>query len=251
MTECFNIKFEFDHSRVDQTIELTIKNGGKGYVCSVEGNILSIANRDKKFNTIVNDALVNICDGSSIALLASIIHKKHYHTYVGADLFINYIKSKNYKYVFLGNTEEILNGLKKELSKINHEISNSSFIPLPFKKVDDFDYLSIAKDINLLNPDVIWISLGAPKQEEFMHNILPHLHRGVMFGFGAIFNFYSGIMSFRRAPIVFQKMNAEWIFRLFQEPEKQIIRIKKIITIIPKIVYWEIKKKRQRHDILS
>lgn len=43
-----------------------------------------------------------------------------------------------------------------------------SFEELPFRKVEDFDYPTIAEMINQDAPDIIWISLGCPKQEQFM-----------------------------------------------------------------------------------
>ena len=89
----FNVKLEFDHNKVDQIIHDTIINNGKGYVCSVEVNILAVANSNPEFNKIVNESLVNICDGGSIAILASLIHQQKLKTYIGADLFFNYIKS--------------------------------------------------------------------------------------------------------------------------------------------------------------
>ena len=63
----FNVKLEFDHHKVDQIIHNTIISNGKGYVCSVEGNVLAVANSNPGFAKIVNDALVNLCDGNSIA----------------------------------------------------------------------------------------------------------------------------------------------------------------------------------------
>lgn len=242
MDEYFNLKLEFDQKKVDKIIALTINTGQKGYVCSVEGNIFSLANRDDNIKKIVNSALVNICDGKSIAFLASIIYKKRLRTYIGADLFIDYIRTKDYRYLFLGNTKEVLNGLRSELTRINPKINNMNFIELPFNKVHEFDYKVIAEEVNSLNPDIIWVSLGAPKQEEFMCNLLPFIKRGVMFGFGAIFNFYSGIASFKRAPKLFRIVNAEWIYRIYQEPQKQLKRVKLIIKIMPKVVYHEFRK---------
>ncbi|MCS2525263.1 WecB/TagA/CpsF family glycosyltransferase [Bacteroides ovatus] len=58
--------------------------------------------------------------------------------------------------------------------------------------VDQFDYPAIAKQINELHPDIVWVSLGAPKQETFIHNIFPCIEQGVLFGIGAAFNFYTG-----------------------------------------------------------
>jgi N-acetylglucosaminyldiphosphoundecaprenol N-acetyl-beta-D-mannosaminyltransferase len=238
----FNIKLEFDQNKVDQIIHETIMNNGKGYVCSVEGNILANCSLDANFKNIINNSLVNICDGSSIALLASLIHQKKMQTYIGADLFMKYIKKARYKSLFLGNTTEVLQGLKSNLSQYDRSINNMVFETLPFKNVDEFNYAEIAEMINENNPDLIWVSLGAPKQEIFMSKLLPLLNRGVMFGFGAILNFYSLNTTEKRAPKIFLKLNLEWIYRIYNNPQKQLPKIRLIVKTLPKNVIEEIKK---------
>jgi len=238
----FNINLEFDKIQVDRSINETILNKGKGYVCSVDGNILAVANTNEEFNKIVNNSLVNICDGSSIALLSSLIHRKKLTTYIGADLFIQYIKKAKYKSFFLGNTNEVLQGLKEKLVEYDPNIENMIFETLPFKDVNDFNYLEIANQINHENPDIIWVSLGAPKQEVFMSKLLPHLNRGVMFGFGAILNFYSNHATEKRAPKLFLKLKMEWFYRLYCNPKKQLPKFKLYLKTIPIIAIKEIKK---------
>jgi len=97
----------------------------------------------------------------------------------------------------LGSTPEILDSLKEQLQIIDPRISNMHFMSLPFMSAEEFDYNNIAEEINLLQPDIIWVSLGAPKQEKFMYYILPKLKQGIMFGFGAILNFYSGMKNLK------------------------------------------------------
>ncbi len=235
----FNIKLEFDKVKVDEIIEESIKNGVKGYVCSVEGTIMSITYSNPEYLNIINNSLVNICDGSSIAYFASILYKRKFTTYIGAELFLNYISKNKYRYYFLGNTPEVLYGLKNNLEKLNPAIREMTFETLPFEKVENFDYPAIANRINDDNPDIIWVSLGAPKQEEFMYRILPFLNRGIMFGFGAIFNFNAGVNNIKRAPKIFLKLNLEWVYRFIKEPLKQGKRIYKIIKSLPMIIIEE------------
>lgn len=245
MEKFFNVYIEFDRQKVDTIIHSTIVNNGKGYVCSVEGNVISIANTNSEYLNIVNNALVNICDGNSIAFLTSLIHIKKNKTYIGADLFIKYIKNTSYKSYFLGSNDDILDGLRHSLTQYNPNIQHMIFQSLPFRKVEEFDYEAIAKMINMDNPDIIWVSLGAPKQEEFMHHLQPYLNRGVMFGFGAIFNFYSLNSNEKRAPKFLLKLKMEWIYRFFQHPKKQFPRIKQIFLIYPRLIIDEIKLVRQ------
>ncbi|MFZ4455719.1 MAG: WecB/TagA/CpsF family glycosyltransferase [Bacteroidales bacterium] len=240
MNKYFNVKLEFNREIVDNTIESTIKNKGKGYVCSVESNNLTIANQNPQFNSVLNGALVNICDGSVLAKILGLIHRQTFDSYIGADLFIDYINKCKYNQYFLGNTKEVLDGLKQNLSNIDPRISDMPFVELPFRKVEEFDYHSIANDINNYKPDIIWVSLGAPKQEQFMANLLPYLNQGVMFGFGAIFNFNSNVGNVKRAPSIMREYRLEWLYRAFEEPKKNIPRYMRFISVLPRLIYKEI-----------
>ena len=113
------------------------------------------------------------------------------------------------------------------------------FETLPFRSVDEFDYEDIARKINADNPDIIWVSLGAPKQEMFMNRLEPYLNRGIMFGFGAIFNFNSGVSAVKRAPGWMLKLRLEWLYRAFNEPKKNIPRYWNFIKILPRLIREE------------
>ncbi len=235
----FNVQLEFDPLQVDNIIQSTICNHGKGYVCSIESNNLTIANKNKTFNDVVNGALVNICDGSNLAWLLGKIHKKTLKSYIGADLFLKYVKMGKYKQYFLGNTREVLDNLKKNLSRFDPHINNMVFEELPFRKVAEFDYKTIADNINRNKPDIIWVSLGAPKQEEFMSRLLPYIDQGVMFGFGAIFNFNAGVGNVKRAPKWMLRLRLEWLYRALEEPKKNIPRYWNFLRILPRLIVNE------------
>lgn len=246
MQKYFNVNLELDSQKVDEIIDSTISGGGKGYVCSVESNNLTVANKNKDFGIVVNNALVNICDGSMLAMILGKIHGKNYKSYVGADLFTNYIDKKKYTQYFLGNTPEVLSGLKNNLKKVDSRIEDMCFVELPFRKVEDFDYEAIGRHINESNPDIIWVSLGAPKQEFFMARLLPHINRGVMFGFGAIFNFNSGTQHVKRAPLWMRRLKLEWLYRACEEPKKNIPRYWGFIKIMPSLILAERRKVKEQ-----
>ena len=143
---------------------------------------------------------------------------------------------KKFRQFFLGNTPEVLEGLRKNLSKIDPRIQNMRFETLPFRSVDDFDYKGIAEMINADNPDIIWVSLGAPKQEMFMARLKPYLKRGVMFGYGAIFNFNAGVGNVKRAPQWMLALRLEWLHRALEQPKKNIPRYWNFIISLPKMI---------------
>lgn len=238
----FNVNIEFNKNKIDSIIQSNIAKRGRGYVCSVESNNLTVANSNPDFLNVVNGALVNLCDGSVLAKILGKIHKKSFQSYIGADLFIKYVRMCRYKQFFLGNTRQVLNGLRLNLIKIDSAIASMSFEELPYCKVQDFDYEGIAAMINKVKPDIIWVSLGAPKQEFFMALLLPYLEQGIMFGFGAIFNFYAGIGKVKRAPEWMIKMKLEWLYRAFEEPKKNIPRYWRFLKLVPGLILEEKKK---------
>ncbi len=235
----FNVRLEFDKEKLDKIIDDAISSNKVGYVCSVESNNLTVANTNPEFLKVVNGALVNNCDGSMLAKILGLVHKKKFESYIGADIFINYVHKCKYRQFFLGNTPEVLAGLKSNLSKIDPKIQDMRFETLPFKSVDEFDYKGIAQMINDDQPDIIWVSLGAPKQEMFMSKLQPFLNRGVMFGFGAIFNFNAGVGEVKRAPQWMLKLRLEWLHRAFEQPKKNVPRYWNFVKILPGLIRRE------------
>lgn len=235
MKRYFNINFQFNHQELEKTIEDTSMEG-KGYCCFVDATSLVHSHKNEKFRNILNASLVNSCDGSYIALLASKIHDEKLKEYIGPDFFKKFI-FKPYKQFVIGNTEAVFNKVKAKLEAAGTDTSNLYFIPLPFKAVEDFDYENISQQINKVFPRFIWVSLGAPKQEEFMSKLLPHIEKGVMIGVGAALNYFTGEV--KDIPYWARKTRSIWLYRIFTEPKKQLKRCKEIFLVLPKIYRQE------------
>lgn len=243
--EYFGIKWEFDHSEVDRIIEEHIKGRKAGYVVSLDGNNFAIGQISTEHMKILNSSIVNNCDSKWIPRIVNKIYGTRYDNYCGTDLFIDYVQRCKYRQFFLGSNRTILNGLQNTLTKYDLNILRMRFEELPFRNVEEFDYQGIANMINEDKPDIIWVSLGCPKQEQFMYRLLPFLNQGVMFGFGAIFNFYSGLAGVpKRAPKWMADLGLEFVYRIFSEPKKQIKRNLQIIKVLPGSIFKELKRKR-------
>lgn len=156
------------------------------------------------------------------------------------------IRSRKYRMFFMGTSREILDGLKENLKSENPEVESMTFYELPFRSVDEFDYPAIAEMVNRDGAEIIWVALGAPKQEIFMSRLKPHLKRGVMIAVGAAFKFYSGVDA-KRAPEWMVKNHLEFVYRIFSEPRKQLKRCGWIVVTLPGLLYAEWKRKRKRN----
>lgn len=242
-TTVFNVKFQFDKDKIERII-LETSLSGKGYVCFVDVNSLTMSFKNNEYNHILNSSLANSCDGSYIALMANLIYKTKYKEYIGPDFFEKMIYLP-VKHIIIGGNEHVFKGIfSKVAAKLPHpEIKH---IELPFKDVDDFDYQIIANEINDFKPRLIWVSLGAPKQEIFMSKIIPYVEKGVLIGVGAAYNFFTGEV--KDIPQWARKTHLIWFYRLISEPKKQIKRFTNAMLTIFSIFFTELKKKKKEKE---
>ena len=217
----------------------------KGYCCAINTNILVECYKKHQYLQIIKKGVFNTCDGINVKRIYNLTQKSKINLYPGPDLFDDLVfKEYRYKHYFLGGKESVLNGLKENILSKNIYVDEKSFYSPPFLSADKFDYESIGDLINKQNPDFIWIGLGAPKQEIFMHHLLPNINKGLMIGVGAAFNFYSGLDEYKRAPDFMVKLHLEWLFRAFQEPNRIIKRQLKNLLYLPLIIFNELKTKK-------
>jgi len=234
----FNIHIEFDSKVFCQTIEDFVARKQKAYVCVVDANVIAIAQKDSKYRKIVQGANINTCDGSSISMMANSIYGTHYSAFNGPELFEYYIE-RPYKHVLVGNTQKKVEQIKAKVAEKGLDL-DLTHVDVPFVPVDQFDYPSIAKQINELKPDIVWVSLGAPKQELFIHKIFPFIEEGVLFGIGAAFNFYTGDVHNNKKEI--WGLRFIWLERISKEPKKQLSRVCKFLLVMPKMYFDEKKR---------
>ena len=147
--------------------------------------------------------------------------------------------------MFMGTSQRILDGLKNTIEEWNTDVLSMSFYELPFCRVDEFDYEDIARRVEESEADIIWVALGAPKQEIFMSKLKPHLKRGVMIAVGAAFKFYSGIDE-KRAPQWMLNAHLEWVYRIMRSPKKQLKRCSMIILTLPRLLFEEWRRKNDK-----
>lgn len=243
MNTYFNINYEFDKSEVHRQIE----TAQKGYICVADGVVMNTANRDPDYLSVVNGSMFSICDSSWVPLYLKSIYGLKYEQYCGAEIFKDIVSSRKYRMMFLGTRQNILDALQKELTAMNPDVKGMKFVELPFRDVEDFDYAEIAKMIEEDGAKIIWVALGAPKQERFMNRLLPHLSFGIMLGVGAVFKFYSGTDE-NRCPEWIQKHHLEFVYRIMQDPKKQLKRCFWIVATLPKLYFGELQRKKNQRN---
>ena len=248
MKTFFNIRYEFDHGLVGERIAQTLSEGKASYICVADANVVTNAHLHPDYADVINGGMFAISDSSWVPTFIKWIHGKEYGHYCGAMIFEDIVCSRKYRMFFLGAHQKMLNALQNNIANtMNPDVRDMKFMELPFCDVDDFDYKGIAQMIEEDGADIIWVALGAPKQEQFMNRLKPHLKRGVMIAVGAVFKFYSGLDE-KRAPEWVRKRKLEFIYRVMQEPKKQLRRCWKIIITIPLMLCEEQKRAKSNSD---
>lgn len=97
-----------------------------------------------------------------------------------------------------------------------------------FKPEDDDE---IVRQINESGADILWVCLGAPKQEKWMAENKDKLQVSVMLGLGGSLDVYAG--NVKRAPKIMIKCKAEWLYRLIKEPWRfsRMIKIPRVVKL--------------------
>lgn len=243
MEQYFNIRYEFDRKSVITAIDKQLQCRDSNYICVADGVILNTANRNREYLKVVNDGMFSICDSGFVPIYIKWLYGYKRKQYCGSEIFKDIICCRKYKMIFIGTSKTILDGLRQNIKSWNPDITSMTFLELPFKKVEEFDYPTIAQTVTADKAEIIWIALGAPKQEYFMNRLKPYLPYGVMIGVGAAFKFFSGIEA-KRAPKWMIKLHMEFIYRIYREPRKQLKRCGWIIVTLPWLLYHEWKHKK-------
>ena len=244
MEQYFSIKYEFDLPAVHRAIAEQLERKEPGYICVADGVVLSVAHRNKEYMKVQQDSMFALCDSNWVPLYIKWIWGRSRNQCCGAMIFEEVVKQGRYRQAFLGTNQRTLNALKGSIEGWGVDTSGMMFMELPYCHVDDFDYPAIARMLEDFEAEVVWVALGAPKQEYFMHKLKPYLKEGVQLGVGAAFNFHAG-MNEKRAPRWMIRNRMEFVYRIMQDPKKQLRRCGLIVATLPKIFWREMQRRRK------
>lgn len=198
-----------------------IKEGKSIQINTINAHSYNIAIKDNQFATALLNSDYLIPDGQSIIWAKKILDGSKLRRIAGADLFyweMELLNKSAGKCFFLGSTNETLNKII-EKSKIEYPQLKVEIYSPPYKsQFSEEDNKIMISKINLFKPDVLFVGMTAPKQEKWVAENAYFLEVGHICSIGAVFDFYAG--NIKRAPINWQKMGLEWLYRLIKEPRR-------------------------------
>ncbi len=174
-----------------------------------------------KFSTIINKGFMALPDGRPLSMVARWKGDYNMKRVFGPTLLekiLEWGQEKKIKHYFFGSTKDILNLMASTIQSKFPEAIVCGMLSPPFKPLTTEENLKFISQINEANPDIIWVGLGAPKQENWMSENYTQFNRGILIGVGAGFDYLAG--KTKHAPRWMKKYALEWFYRLLQEPRR-------------------------------
>lgn len=116
-----------------------------------------------------------------------------------------------------GGSEQVIEALRSNLQQRHPELKIAGAESPPFRPLTDEEDAAAVKRINDSGAGIVFIGLGAPKQDHFAYEHSQRI-KAVQVCVGAAFDFHAGAQ--KTAPVWMQRRGLEWLFRLVQEPRR-------------------------------
>ncbi|HWR52619.1 MAG TPA: WecB/TagA/CpsF family glycosyltransferase [Bryobacteraceae bacterium] len=191
----------------------------RNYICLVNPHSVMLCHRDPEMKAAVRRAGLVLPDGAGVVLGAALMNSRHNGRLAGPDLML-YLCDEGRRYglthYFFGGTAGTAERLAQRLARRYPGLSIAGCFTPPFRKVSAHAHARMIEQINLRRPDILWVGLGAPKQEKWMAEHANVVEATAMIGVGAAFDFHSG--NIRRCPALLRNAGLEWAYRLSCEP---------------------------------
>lgn len=210
-----------DMERMVEFVEENAKKLKGEYVCVSNGHTTVMSYENKEYCQIQNGAVLNFPDGEPLSIVSRKRGFKEAQRVTGPDfmeqMFIKGSQGDGLRHFFYGGSQDTLDRLEKVLNEKYAGIQIAGMYSPPYRPLTKEEDQEVIHMINDSCADIIWVGLGAPKQEKWMHDHQGKLN-GLMFGVGAGFDYHAGKL--RRAPKWMQKISMEWFVRLLQDPKR-------------------------------
>jgi len=179
------------------------------------------AHKSPRIRSILNAAELWVPDGIAPVWLARMRGHREAVRAPGAEIMLEFLKragEKSYSSYFYGDTEETLASLCATVARKypGHRIAGT-YSP-PFRSFTPGEDAAIVEQINAARPDILWVALGLPKQDIWIHERLKNLKVPAAIGVGAAFAFVAGTVP--RCPKWMGNAGFEWVYRFLKEPRK-------------------------------
>jgi N-acetylglucosaminyldiphosphoundecaprenol N-acetyl-beta-D-mannosaminyltransferase len=219
-----SVLFSGDREDLLQAIGELVDSRGVHAIMTPNVDQVIVLPTERPMADAYRDAALRIADGSPLVLLGRLLGAHDLHRLTGADLLVDVARvapQHGWRVAVAGGGA----GVAQTAAVRLRERFGTDAVAVDFPRmssVDDPRSAEVIADLTAAAPDVVFICLGAPKQDVWIHRWRDALPPAVYVGAGAAVDFVAGTK--RRAPLPVQRLGFEWAFRLAQEPRRLAYR---------------------------
>ena len=201
-------------------------------VCTVNPEFVMAARQDIHFYTILRRADLCAADGIGLLIAARLLDHRLPDRITGSDglpLIAQWAAEEGWTLFLLGAAEGVA-ARAADVLRARHPglriVGTHAGTPAP----EEED--AIVARVNASGADILFVAYGAPRQDKWIARNLPRLHVKVAMGIGGAIDFVVGAQV--RAPLGWQRLGLEWLYRLMREPWrwKRMTRLPRFVLAV-------------------
>jgi N-acetylglucosaminyldiphosphoundecaprenol N-acetyl-beta-D-mannosaminyltransferase len=210
-----------DVASAKAAFQMALKRHIKGYVCFASVHGVMEAQDDPVLMKVYEDAFVVAPDGMPLVWVGHMQGFDSMERIAGPEMMLEIMGGEEFRdctHFLCGGENGMAEELREKLvARFPHLKICGVFTP-PFRPMKVEEERALIEAVHRAQPDIIWVGLGAPKQEHFMARYLPLLDTTLMMGVGAAFLLHTGRIS--DSPRWVKRAGLQWAHRLLQEPTR-------------------------------
>lgn len=218
-----------------------LENNEKCFIVTANPEVVIETRDDPDFKSIVKKADYVVADGIGVVNASKLINQPLKERVTGVDLMydlLNYADRNKKRVFFLGASEEVNKNLVKVVKRDYPNLIIAGRRDGYFNRFDQ----SVSDMVVESNPDIVFVALGAKRQEGWIASNIANFDHGVFLGVGGSFDVLSGRL--KRAPEIWIKLQLEWLYRLIKEPHrlKRDMKVLEFMLLHIPVVKWFMKR---------
>jgi N-acetylglucosaminyldiphosphoundecaprenol N-acetyl-beta-D-mannosaminyltransferase len=198
-----------------------VASGEPHYVVTPNVDILVQGRRNPELHRILCEADLVLCDGQPLVWASRLLGNALPERVAGSDLtprLIAQAERLGHRIFLLGASPEANAQAAARLRKNYPRLELVGGFSPPYGPIEKMDHDEIVCRVRAAEPDILFVSFGCPKQEQWIAGHYRELGVPVCLGVGATIDFLAGRV--RRAPVWMRRCGMEWSYRLLQEPRR-------------------------------
>lgn len=209
----------FDNVNMEQAVERAagmIAEGTFHYAVTPNAEFVQRAEKDELFRGALNRADLVLPDGIGVIYAAKILGTPLQERVPGCDFaaaLCDWMAENQKKLFLLGAKPGVAEQAARNLEQAHPGLTVCGTHDGYFKEDG-----AVVEAIRAAGADVVFVCLGAPKQENWMIERGPETGASFLIGLGGSLDVFAG--NVKRAPEIWQKLGLEWLYRLLKQPSR-------------------------------